>query len=122
MFGGEAVIGPLVGADDAEEDDEEGDKEGGYEEGYGLLQISVWMSSVTQAMLTSVAHSSDTKTTNARQFCCSGSSMMGTMSSTAKIAMVDTRTQNVLLSKKRGHRVLPNGVTTSLVEASSSSP
>jgi hypothetical protein len=49
-----------------------------------------------------VAHNKLTKTTIARQFCCSGSSMIGTMRRIKKTAIVMRSTQNVLLSKNFG--------------------
>lgn len=42
-------------------------------------------------MHTSVAQSRDTNTTSAKQFCCSGTSMIGTRSKTRKMAMMATR-------------------------------
>jgi hypothetical protein len=75
---------------------------------------------------TSVAHSKLTKMTIARQFCCSGTSMMGTISSTisstTKTAMQASSIQKVWLISHCGHRYRPIGVSTSFISGSSSSP
>jgi len=79
-------------------------------------------SRITNILHTSVAHSKLTKITMARQFCCSGASMIGTTSSTTKTAIQASRIQKVLLTSHCGHLYLPIGVSTSFMSDSTSSP
>lgn len=58
----------------------------------------------------------------AKQFCCSGFSIMGTTSSTTKTAMQVSSIQKVLLTSHWGHLYLPMGVATSFMSDSASSP
>lgn len=107
---------------DLQDDDEEGDEEGGNEEGDGLgVCVSGGWGRVI-GRRTSVAQSKLTNTTRARQFCCSGFSIVGTARSTAKTTITATSTQNVPERRNFGHCVLPSGVRTSLNEPSCSSP
>ena len=74
-------------------------------------------------IFTSVAHIRLTKITKARQFCCTGSSMIGTTNKTMKMASMIIKVKNVELKSQRGHVSLPTGVITSFVsKPSGSSP
>ena len=77
---------------------------------------------MTKSGIASVAHSALTKMTMAKQFCCSGFSMIGTTSSTTKTAMQATKVQKVLLTSHCGHLYFPIGVTTSFMSGAFSSP
>ena len=57
---------------------------------------------VTNKGIGSVAHNKDTKTSMARQFCCSGFFMIGTKSRTRKMANITTRAKNVELNNHLG--------------------
>jgi hypothetical protein len=71
---------------------------------------------------TLVAYGELTKMTIARQFYCSGTSMMGTTSSTTRTAMHASSIQKVLLISYCRQRYLLIGVSTSFFLGSSSSP
>src|SRR6478752_1465678 len=83
-----------------------------------MLQRGGWSKKVSNGQLriclagklTSVAHNKLTKTSIARQFCCSGFSMMGSRSNKKKTVRQATSVQRDELASHGGKVILPKGV------------
>jgi hypothetical protein len=75
----------------------------------GELAQGIW-ETLWKKTLTSVAQSKLTKTRRARQFCCSGTSMMGTKRMTKKMAIEPRSVSTDVLTSQTGRDRRPSGV------------